>query len=323
MKAMFVKVFGSARLLRLALVLVVAIAMLTISETVAHGYVFWEPATHEIGFALLVSFIVWSMFEFHRSQEAESEWSERIDRISKNVFFEVLGKDVPRELLNEARGALDTSVLRTNWNVTYTLRDATFEVSPGNQAECVLLVAVMACEMRNISQEPAQVRMGVGLPNPVHPALKALTRVNSFIVSRAAGPVELDHAQAGQEFAAQLATTEQIVRYNVGDVALGPGETVTVRADYVMAKEPEDTELLQTLYPSDGLTVTVMDTGEVSRRFVFAKAIHRKGIENQSSSASPGTKVFRVGGYLLPHQGVLIWWKKAPPGEQQQLPIGQ
>jgi hypothetical protein len=101
---------------------------------------------------------------------------------------------------------------------------------------------------------------------------------------------------------------------------LAPGETVNVRADYVMAKEAEDTELLQSLYPCDGLTVTIMDAGLDQRRLLFAKAIHRRPIENQSSSSSPGTKVFRIAGYLLPHQGVLIWWKKAPPGAQQELP---
>lgn len=314
------KLLSSPRLLRLLLVLLSAFVLLTVSKTV-HLDDFWHAAFHEIGFALLVSFIVWAMFEVHMSQEADTEWSRRIDRISRNVFFAVLRKDLPKQLIDEARAiALDTNVLRTNFNVTYTLRDETFEVVEGQRADCVLMVAVMACEMRNVSGDTIFVPMAVGLPNPVHPGLKALTRVNTFAVTRAGGPIELDLQRAETAFRESLATQEQTVKYDAGGITLAPDETVSVRADYVMAKESEDTELLQSLYPCDGLTVTVMDSGGDHARVLFAKAIHRRPIENQSSPASPGTKVFRIAGYLLPHQGVLIWWKRAPVGAQQDLP---
>ena len=79
-----------------------------------------------------------------------------------------------------------------------------------------------------------------------------------------------------------------------------------------MAKEAEDTELLQTLHPADGLRVTIFDQCVDGRRVTFARSVHRNPIVPLASEDGSIAKIFTIPGYLLPHQGVLIWWKRNP-----------
>jgi hypothetical protein len=103
------------------------------------------------------------------------------------------------------------------------------------------------------------------------------------------------------------------VIYSLGVITLPPNMAVEFRADYTMAKLPEDQELLQTRYPSDGLTVTVTDHATQKRRDINGRSIHRKPAEMQAAHDDFATKIFRLPGYILPYQGILIWWKKSPP----------
>lgn len=61
----------------------------------------------EIGFALIVSVVIWVTFEYFSSSEREAEWSHRISAITDNVFHAVLQKKLPPELIE----AISASVL--------------------------------------------------------------------------------------------------------------------------------------------------------------------------------------------------------------------
>lgn len=274
----------------------------------------WSDLLHEIGFALLVSVFIWIIFEIRRSQALDEEWDQRIERVTNNVFFAVLRKDLPKDLVNEASAiALSHSILRSNFNVVYTLKDADYEQSAECHGKCVLVSSVVSCRMTNIGAEPVPYEAAITLPNPVHPGMKKLTALHHLTVTQDQKRVDLGRtaAEAEKEFRCSLQNDAlTAVKYFAGRMTLAPGATIEFRADYTMAKEGEDTELLQTSYPSDGLTVTVTDQVEEMKRLIFARSVHRTALENQSSTGAPNTKIFRIPGYLLPHQGVLIWWKK-------------
>ena len=314
------KIFFTARFWRPVCVLSGAFVFLLLSDRFPDKS-FLQVAAHEIGFALLVSFIVWLLFELHMAQEAENHWASRIERIAQNVFFAVLRKDLPKELVDEARAlALDASLLRSGFNVTYTLMDDSFEVRSGEREPCVLIGATMSFKMQNIAAEAVMWKAGVGLPNPIHPDLKDKVRINSAVVSKNGAPLDgIKPKEANEAFRNKLLLDESAVFYHVGDYLLEPGETVEFQATYTMAKEFEDTEFLQTKYPCDGMRVTVMDQCLDRHRVVFARSVHRKDIDILCSEDNPGTKIFTLSGYLLPQQGILIWWKQTPAGTQDAL----
>lgn len=277
-----------------------------------------HTALHEIGFALLVSLIVWHLFEAQLSQEAESAWDGRIDRMTKNVFNAVLRKDLPKALLDETNNlVLNSSLIRESFSVTYTLRDENIGVK--NCTDCVLVDAVVEFSMRNISTDKFDWPVRVALPNPVHDELKSLVEVSSIEVTKGGEIVPLE-MKAGEEKFRQELDDNTLTKavFHAGTVSLASGEICAVRASYTMAKEAEDSEVLQTLYPADGLRVTIFDQAGSEKRIILASSVHRNQIERLSQrSKGAGAEIFKVPGYLLPHQGVLIWWKKAP-GEPER-----
>lgn len=291
------------------LLFVLGLLLILFSEWSMTGL--WSTAVKEIGFALIVSVIVWSIFENRISAEAETVWDRRIERVTNNVFQAVLRKDLPKPLIDEAHNlVLNGSAIRRNFSVTYTLQD--HKIDSGDPClEAVLVMAVMEFEMVNVSSDVFDFKVNLSLPNPVHPELKKLLKVNSAVVKKGGVPLDLDLEKAKKDFAEALKTDGKThIPYSAGTVTLNPQETCFVTFSYVMVKEAEDSELLQTLYPADGLRITVFDAGAPGIRSLYATAVHRHELEQTESSSDPSAKIFKVSGYLLPHQGVLIWWKK-------------
>jgi hypothetical protein len=75
-----------------------------------------------------------------------------------------------------------------------------------------------------------------------------------------------------------------------------------------MAKELEGSELLETAYPSDDISITIFDRS-IGKPKVSARSVHPGQLKPKLSS-SPGTQIFNIDAYLLPHQGVLNFWQK-------------
>lgn len=264
----------------------------------------------EIGTALIVAVFVWGVFELASSRKQEERIDQRIERITKNVFFGVFRKDLPEGLINETSLlVLEANILRKNFFVNYTLTDEHYEAD-GQQMPYVSLRAIAQFTLKNISVDTATVKIGVGLPNPIHPNMRAKTDVTSITVRHGENDEErLDLTQARQKMREQMADDQKYVAFcTAAERKLEPDEEIMVCADYVMAKETEDTEVLQSLYPTDGIRVTIFDTAP-EKRIVRGRAIHRVDLQDRSSPEEPHTRIYSLEHHLLPHQGAMIWWK--------------
>ena len=302
-----------SKALRIGAILTASALLLVLSHYVFEDGLF-HTALHEVGFALLVSLIVWGLFEAQLSQEAETTWQKRIQKVTENVFHAVLRKDLPKALLDEANNlVLNSSLIRENFSVTYTLNDARFRLGDCD-TPCVIVDAVIEFTMRNIGSDTVEWPVKAALPNPIHPDLRARVGVKALTVIKGGQAVSVDMEEAEKRFRSDLENNAlTTIVFCPGQVTLAPGETCHMSASYSMAKEAEDTELLGTLYPSDGLRLTIFDQTGGEGRLLFARAVHRNPLESISEGVdAPGVKIFKVSGYLLPHQGVLIWWKRKP-----------
>jgi hypothetical protein len=273
-----------------------------------------SEALHEFAFAILVSLFVWAGFEVFRAADAEADWNRRIEAVSKDVFFSVLRKDLPQKLLDEVNCLIfDTAFVRSSFNVSYTMSDEAIRHN-GDVMQCVVLSAVLTFRVTNIGRKSASYPVRMGLPDPVHPALRARCVVNDLDIIKHGVRTSFLTPAAQADLKRQIdePSVKQAFVYNAGEVVLEPNESIEVRADHVMIKEAEDSELMTMLYPCDGLTITITDRAADRGRAVFARAVHRVDLEDQSSRSNSATKIFRIRSYLLPHQGVLIWWKRQP-----------
>jgi hypothetical protein len=265
----------------------------------------------EIGFALIVALIIWCGFEYFSHVESEDEWNERIEKISKSVFFGVFRRNFPEALIREANTLLlEQTFIRRGCHVSYTLRDDTFKDEKGNAQPFVRLEAVARFKIQNISNTSASLPIAIGLPNPIQEDLKTKCAVIGATIKRNGKATVCDLKEAEQKFREELKNDlEYQVAFRLPEVTLDPQEEIEVIWDYVMAKEEEDTEIFQTRYPTDSISITVLDTSP-SKRFVRARSIHPVQLDNDSSAQSKGTYNYRLDRYLLPHQGFAIWWKQ-------------
>lgn len=274
----------------------------------------------ESGFALLVSVFVWLSFEFASNKKQERRIDDRIERITKNVFAGVFRRDLPEGLIDEASLiVLEAKVIRRDFQVIYTLSDDTYIKANGTAAPYVSLRAVSSFVLKNASRETHDVPIGVGLPNPIEKGLREKANVISITVSPttpSGGPErELDLKEAKEKMRAEMTDDRSTNVYCIPEeLPLKPGEEVRVKADYVMAKEVEDTEVLQSLYPSDGLHLTIVDP-QHDKRIVRARSLHRVPLEGNPQDGDPSLSVYNINHHMLPHQGVLVWWKTKPQKE--------
>jgi hypothetical protein len=173
--------------------------------------------------------------------------------------------------------------------------------------------------VRNVGNAAAAHPIRVALPNALHEDMKAKCGVNRVTLRRKGTPEVLDLTAAEKAFREDLAKTgnSQAV-FSLPSVSLAPDEEIELVWDYVMAKENEDTEIMQTLYPTESVTITVMDTNP-ARRLVQARSIHPASLEDDTSAQAKGTYNFRLDRYLLPHQGFIIWWKRDVVARNQPL----
>ncbi|HEX3431159.1 MAG TPA: hypothetical protein VHT03_09750 [Rhizomicrobium sp.] len=276
---------------------------------------FWHSLTHELGFALVVASTIWIAFEFFSHAETEEHWNERIEKISKNVFFGVYKRNLPELFVREANVlVIDQQFIRSGLAVTYTISDSSYVSRTGETVSFVKMTAIARYKIKNVSDGPAKYPVGVSLPNPMIDEIKSHCRVNRIAVKIAGKYVPYDLEEAEKSFRESLRDDSQFqCTFKVGEIDLEPGQEIEIIIDYVMAKEDEDTEIFQTRYPTDSLILTIMDRGP-TRRVIRARAIHLADLENDTAAEAEGTYNFKLDRYLLPHQGFAIWWKKVPTG---------
>ena len=274
----------------------------------------WASLLREVGTALMVAVFVWAFFEVASRRNQEERIDSRIERITKNVFFGVFRRDLPRGLIDEASLLiLEANIIRTDFSITYTLSDDSYEADDGRVVPFIALRAVAQFTLKNIGTAECPARVGVGLPNPIQPGMREKSDVFSLKVRQNGHPEEdLDIRNERREMRKDMENINLPMVFCGKVLPIRPNEDVRVYADYVLAKELEDTEVLQSLFPTDGLRVTVIDRAP-EKRIVRARSIHRVDLRDSSSPRESGTHIYSLEQHMLPYQGMILWWKARDP----------
>ncbi|KYG24023.1 hypothetical protein SE92_30360 [Bradyrhizobium sp. AT1] len=268
---------------------------------------------HEIGFALIVAVIIWFTFEFFSRSETEDHWNDRIERIARNVFFGVFRRNFPQEFIREANLLLlDHTFIRRGLHLTYTISDATCAVRGGGEERFVKVNAIARFKIENVGNDAAEFHVRIGLPNPLIDEMKEFCRVLRVVVKVEGQEENLDLTDAEAKFRQDIKNDQlTAVIFDVKKITVQPEQKIEIVFDYTMAKEQEDSEVFQTAFPTDGITLTITDKGP-TKRAVRAKTIHMAEFDDDTSAERNGTYNFSLSRYLLPKQGFVIWWKEVP-----------
>lgn len=303
---------GIFRLIFLTVPALMGTVLVLISEKI-EGHHLATRVMEEIGFALLVATAIWLIFEAQLRFRSENEFSRRLSTIAENVFHAVLGTNLPKELVQEIhRVALAVRLVRDEMRARYLLCDGTYVDSKGQKRPFVELHSDLEFKIINVSSMNEEYTVGTALPNPIAPELQKLCGVLSVEASYIDGrELKLDLKRAEARFRQQMASGDlPNVPYHARRVVLKPGEGLKVRIQAVMAKEEEDAELLELTYPARSLTVDLVDSEPSSGRTVHARTVHRIEAKSEKSEGPPGRWTLKIDEFVLPHQGIMVWWKK-------------
>jgi hypothetical protein len=271
----------------------------------------------EVGFALIVAFVIWAAWEVFKQAETEDQWNARIERVARSVFFGVLKRNFPEALIQEATELLlEKDFIRIGANHLFTLRDDKFSKDDGSHADAVIVEALVRYKVRNVANESREYPLKVGLPNPLHKHLKNRCRVRQVQLRMPGGELKnLELKDAEKEFRKELDKSENsddTIFFDLKSVRISPGQEIEIIWNYAIPKEEEDTEVVLFTQATEAVVISVVDLGG-AKRTVRAKAIHRCPLENVGSSAPKGTYSYRLDRFFLPRQGFQIWWKLDEP----------
>lgn len=216
-------------------------------------------------------------------------------------------------LINEASTlVLEQSLIRTGLEVTYTLTDEKYTLPNGVLSDFVILNTTTRFKIINVSNKLEKYKFNLSLPDPIHDKLREKVTVSRVAWRRNLHWSEVDITKSLEKFKETLLSNDKPrVTFEGGEIPILANETIHICLSYSMAKEPEDSEILETLFPCDGISVSVTDMSP-SKRTIRARAIHPGELDNTSSREDLGQYTYRLDRFLLPHQGVLLWWKRRP-----------
>lgn len=261
----------------------------------------------EVGFALVVAVVIWTVFEYFARAENEALWDERMRDLASNVFYSATGRDFPIQYHAIASEiAFHLSFMRSGWTLHYSIRDAEIE----NDGECVPFVSVTCTskfEIANITSEVREFPCRVGLPIPPAKFLRDHVAVLGYVVWKDGVRSEFDLQEAQRHFTSRQDDDGATEFFSLGAMQLKPREKLEVSISFKLAKLPNDTELVQTVYPSDSLRISIEDHGPKKRK-IGACSIHPDNLETVAAVALEGSYHYRISRYLLPHNGAAFWW---------------
>jgi hypothetical protein len=148
--------------LRAALAAAVGVIILLVREKLPWPWL--QDLLHEIGFALLVAVFIWVVFDYFSHTDEEGRWRTRIEQITSEVFYGVLRRNLPKELLAEANTLILNQVfIRKGLSVEYILEDDAYADGAGNQVRYTKLSAAIRYTLVNVSDTPKQFPVAVNV----------------------------------------------------------------------------------------------------------------------------------------------------------------
>ncbi len=262
----------------------------------------------DIGLAFLVSSIVWTVFEINLSHQSEKVWADRIEKVSQNVFQAVLRKNLPKELVGESNKViLDVKFIRRDYRLEYVISDFT----SSDRKNAVVVNAFLNYKLKNISDTPEDVRLGLFMDNPTYDDLKKECDIISFSAILDDRDIDLNFAEKRELFLKRMAASNNSeIEFRLKELTIASNAEITVRAEYKMGMESDNTEMIEMMHPTDGIQFTIVNNSTASKIDTFARMVHRNCLEAVSRKSTPNTKMLYMSEFVLPHQGILVWWKR-------------
>jgi hypothetical protein len=276
--------------------------------------ILWSPLTYaalfrEFGFACIIAFVISMAIERVARREFSETINQRLLDVQKAVFRAIYFRDLTPQLVSEVETLIfNADFMRHNHRQAYTLSLTNArELDPTNPLvpdyPIMQCDVTMSYEVRNISREEKDFLVRIELEKAYPEFLNKFVRIKGVKINGVDMlRVEIDKCDTDCPDTEDFRCFEKIVRN------IQPGDRVKVNAVWQVLKDPDDSEVWRSIYPSDGMTLGVNFPKAV--RLKGAHALHRQII---SSKGIEGASYYEwsIEKAVLPHQGIVFWWRSS------------
>ena len=273
----------------------------------------WISLSEEIGFALIIAFLISAAIERAATREFHHNVDERMKEIQRQVFRSTYGRNVPPALIDEVELlVLQANFLRHGHRLTYNLEmKKASELANGKAGVPDISVIVaevnMSYELENISSLPEPYKVKLTLELPPFDALKEYVQFHSVGIN--------GELLTGDDLKKGIGTpSADFTQFERTIPSVLPGQRMKVKATWQAIKAIDDVELWRSVLPSDGMTLCVRFPKEAKVK--GANALHRSDLAERTGGYGQ-YREWAIDEAVLPHQGIVFWWRCSEPAMTQ------
>jgi hypothetical protein len=285
---------------------------------------FWSSLSRELGFAVIVALVVtWSLERrakekevqfFQRSiEETNKLHLEKKEEIAKDVLFNTLKRKIPKEISEILFDIIDNDyIVRRKLYLKYNIQELSKEYAKYRD-KYICLEITISYSLENTSNKATRADVTLCMPFPSNPELLQTVGVEDvYLAGRALSAEEI----AEGDLRIPNTATEKRARWHCD---LDAGATVPVSARFRIVKERSDSDCWTSLLPTtDGQYEVVVGIPLLEWS---VDALH-SGRLTPADGTTVGVRiggscVFNLEKGLLPHQGVLLWWRPKHDGRPE------
>ncbi len=284
----------------------------------------------ELGFAILVAVFVGFLIEVGHRKGITKILNDRIGHfleafkdennaarhdLERDAFSAVFKKNLPNGYVDEVmKTTFDIKVMRSNFDVTYVFEDLPETQEFSKLREYMVLICTLKCKTENISDEITQIPFNLHLPNPRNEALQHLVKVEEWKSGAnhyQSTPLSKEELDKGNESMQDcFSRGESNGEFPAPVKELNSGKAMYHEIKYQLVKEGEDNETFRTRHASSNMKITVFDRTKGRDLYVDGEVIHSDTFTSRPDGDGETTvHVFDLNRWLLPHQGIIIFWK--------------
>ncbi|HWX86495.1 MAG TPA: hypothetical protein VNZ48_23085 [Xanthobacteraceae bacterium] len=267
---------------------------------------------HEIGFALIVASVVWFIFERISESHSERVWKRRSEKIAEDVFYGVLRRRLPKELLVVANELiLAQDVIRKELCLSWEIFDGTAELNEICGFPVVRLDTRVSYRLLNISERPKTHQIVLSLPNPTLRGDHKLPMLSGVVIRQGDQLLAPAETLLSQALCNRKEEDSRVI-FNIASINLPADSDAFIAIEYSLLKYENDTDLFQTVFPADSISISIRDH-RPGARLVGVRALHRDKLTVERCLPDKGVYEYKLPKFFLPHQGVIVWWNKQKP----------
>ncbi|MGR9105482.1 MAG: hypothetical protein ACU843_00985 [Gammaproteobacteria bacterium] len=252
----------------------------------------------ELGFGCLIALVLIVFVERSSREEQAHSVEKQRAAISENVFKGVFSLHTPASIIESVSNQIfKAKVIREHHKNDYHFTEI---ANAGSQR--FLQVNVTADYLlRNIADEEIRVPIRLGFPVP--PVATFLDRVKVQKISIDGRELTAEEIQEGDQSAEDPPNRIRYAWYR----QVPRGGSIHVIANYTLIKERSDNEVWQTLYPGLGMELTA--NINVQGLEFGVHPLHEREVTKLSGVGNTGTHRWALNEAVLPHQGMILWWR--------------